>query len=263
MTAITLDPAPAARSTLAATLGLDIRRTLRNRRYLMLSVAFPVVFYLLYTAVLPGNDPSQAFAGTTWGAFFMVSMAAYGAIGAALSGALVIAVERSSGWTRQLRTTPLEPSTYLASKILTSLVTTVPAMLLVMGAAVVLNGVRLDPLAWAQLVCSLTIGALPFAALGVLIGYLFDAGSAQGGMMISYFTLAILGGLWTPLSKFPDVLATIGHVLPGYHFANLGWDALTGHAPDLGDVSMLGAYLAVFAAMVWWRYRADVVRTRA
>ena len=263
MTAMTLNRAAGTRSTLAATMELDVRRTLRNRRYLMFSVAFPVVFYLLYTGVLAGGDPGQRIDGTTWGAFFMVSMAAYGAIGAALSGALVIAVERSSGWTRQLRTTPLPPSTYLASKVLTSLVTTVPALLLVMAAAALLNGVRLDPEQWVQLVVSLAIGALPFAALGVLIGYLFDSSSAQGGMMISYFTIAILGGLWAPLSSFPDALVTIGHVLPGYHFANLGWAALSGRAPALADVLVLGAYLAAFGAAVWWRYRADAARTSA
>ncbi len=263
MTAITFDRAAGTRSTLGATLVLDVRRTLRNRRYLMFSVAFPVVFYLLYTGVLAGGDPSQRIDGTSWGAFFMVSMAAYGAIGAALSGALVIAVERSSGWTRQLRTTPLAPSTYLASKVITSLVTSVPALVLVMVAAVALNGVRLAPMTWVQLVISLAIGALPFAALGVLIGYLFDASSAQGGMMLSYFTIAILGGLWAPLSSFPKVLVTIGHVLPGYHFANLGWDALNGRAPELVDMAVLGAYLAIFAAAVWWRYRTDGVGTRA
>ena len=45
------------------------------------------------------------------------------------------------------------------------------------------------------------VGALPFAALGLLLGYLFDANSAQGGMMITYFALAILGGLWVPVTN--------------------------------------------------------------
>ena len=109
----------------------------------------------------------------------------------------------------------------------------------------------------------LALGALPFAALGVLIGYLFDSSSAQGGMMISHFTIAILGGLWAPLSSFPDVLATIGHVLPGYHFANLGRDVLVGKAPELTDIAVLGTYLVVLAAAVWWRYGADTIHSRA
>src|SRR6188768_524514 len=32
----------------------QVRRALRNRRYVMLAIAIPVVFYLLYTGVLSG-----------------------------------------------------------------------------------------------------------------------------------------------------------------------------------------------------------------
>jgi hypothetical protein len=41
----------------------------------------------------------------------MISMATYAAIGR-LGGAIVIAQERESGWTRQLRVTPLPPIAY-------------------------------------------------------------------------------------------------------------------------------------------------------
>ena len=89
---------------MAAYLALEIRRAVRNRRYLVFAIGFPVVFYLLYTGVLLGKNapPDPA-----WNAFFMVSMAAYGMIGASLSNAMPIAQERTSGWTRQLRITPL------------------------------------------------------------------------------------------------------------------------------------------------------------
>ena len=71
MTAITFDRAAGTRSTLGATLVLDVRRTLRNRRYLMFSVAFPVVFYLLYTgssraAILRSGSTAPAGARSSW-----------------------------------------------------------------------------------------------------------------------------------------------------------------------------------------------------
>jgi ABC-2 type transport system permease protein len=72
--------------------------------------------------------------------------------------------------------------------------------------------------------------------------------------------MAILGGLWTPISQFPDTLATIGRMLPSYHMANLGWSAVAGRAPDIGDVLALVAYGAVFIAIVAWRYRAGEMR---
>ena len=90
---------------MAAYLALEIRRAVRNRRYLVFAIGFPVVFYLLYTGVL--HRRGRAPTDPTWTAYFLVSMAAYGMIGASLSNAIPIAQERASGWTRQLRITPL------------------------------------------------------------------------------------------------------------------------------------------------------------
>ena len=76
----------------AAFVTIEIRRALRNRRYVMFSVALPTAFYLLYTGVLSAGSPADStIAGTTWGAYFMVSMATYAAMIAALGGAIVIA----------------------------------------------------------------------------------------------------------------------------------------------------------------------------
>ena len=41
-------------------------------------------------------------------------------------------------------------------------------------------------------------GIIPFAVLGVLLGYATDPQSAQGATMIIYFGLSILGGMWFP-----------------------------------------------------------------
>src|SRR5512146_473922 len=70
---------------------LELHRASRNRRYLMTAIIFPVVFYALFTGVLQGGgaDPT-AGGGLVWKTYYMVSMAAYGAIGAALGGAIVI-----------------------------------------------------------------------------------------------------------------------------------------------------------------------------
>ena len=242
---------------------LELHRASRNRRYLMTAVIFPVMFYALFTGVLQGGraDPT-AGGGLAWKTYYMISMAAYGAIGAALGGAIVIATERRSGWTRLLRTTPLPPAGYVAGKLIVSYVVTLPSVGLVLLAGAALNHVDLAPATWIQIYVSIVLGALPFAALGLLLGYLFDANSAQGGMMITYFGLAILGGLWVPVSNMADVLVTIAHVLPSYHLANLGWQALAGGAPDAVDVAVLAAYAVGVGGLVLWRYRADELRAR-
>lgn len=244
---------------IAAYLGLELRRAVRNRRYLVFAIGFPVVFYLLYTGVLTGkNAPSDP----TWNAFFMVSMAAYGMIGASLSNALPIAQERASGWTRQLRITPLPAFAWVATKLAVAYLTSLPSLVLVGLAAVVVNHVSLAPATWITIALSLAIGVLPFAALGLLIGFVFDASAAQGAVTISYIGLAILGGLWAPVSTFPDTLATIARIMPTYHFANLGWSAMDGGLPDPIDVLIVGAWAVALFALLAQRYRVAEQRAR-
>ena len=112
---------------------------------------------------------------------------------------------------------------------------------------VVVNHVQLGDGRMLMVIAALALGSFPFAALGLLIGYLLDAESAQGGMVLSYFSLAILGGLFAPLDAFPDALATIGHMLPSSHLASLGRALAAGHTPDGVDVLVLGAWAPCWA----------------
>ena len=258
MTAIAVPAQRSLSGPLLAYLRLEVVRALRNRRYLITTLVFPLAFYLMYTAAGLGGTKGARIDGAAWSTYFMVSMAAFGAVGATLnSGGVRLAAERASGWTRQLRVTPLPPAAYLVTKIATALIVTLPAIAAVGVAGIVLNGVELDAATWIRLLISLWLGALPFAALGILLGYLFDADTAQAGQTVVFFLIAILGGLLQPISALGEPLGTIARVLPSYHFGNLGWTAIKGAALDPTDVVVLGAYTVVFGALVAWRYLSE------
>lgn len=250
-------------SPLLAYLRLEVRRTLRNRRYLLLTIVFPVLLYVLYTAVLPPTNANATVDGLHWPVYFLVSMASYGAIGAAMSQAAPIAIERRGGWVRQLRVTPLPGPAYVAAKVASAVVLTIPALALLALAGSLVNHVQLGSGTLVLAIATLALGSVPFAALGLLIGYLLDADSAQGGMVLSYFTLAILGGLFAPLQAFPDWLATIGHVLPSSHLASLGRAVAAGRVPDGVDAAVLAAWALGLGALAAWRYRRDEQAGRA
>jgi ABC-2 type transport system permease protein len=254
------DTGVGAIQAIAAYLTFEVRRAVRNRRYLVFAIGFPVVFYLLYTGVLLGKDAAP---NPAWNAAFLISMAAYGMIGASLSTAVPIAQERASGWTRQLRITPLPAGAWVAAKLLVAYLVSLPALLFVSLAAIAVNHVDLPPMTWAAIVMSLAIGVIPFAGLGLLIGLLFEPGAAQGAMTITYFSTAILGGLWTPVSSFPDSLATIARIMPTYHFANLGWAALAASLPGLDDALVLAAWTVGIFGLLVWRFRTTELRGRA
>ena len=238
-----------------AYLRLEIRRTLRNRRYLVFTIAFPVILYLLYTAVLPNADNGLTADGLGWPAYFLVSMAAYGALGAALGQAVPVATERRTGWVRQLRVTPLPGSAYVAVKVVASMLVTLPALVLVALAAVAVNHVALGAGQAVAMVVVLVLASLPFATLGLLLGQVLDVESAQGGMVLTFFGLAILGGLFIPLQALPDTIARIGNVLPSSHYAALGRAALAGRVPDPVDVLALVGWAAAFGVLATWQHR--------
>ncbi|MBV8560612.1 MAG: ABC transporter permease [Acidimicrobiia bacterium] len=228
---------------MTAYLSLEIRRALRDRRYMGLVVGWPVASYLLFSTVFAaaanraeGLDPHVEI---------MVAMAAFGAIGAALlATGPRLAAERQLGWVRQLRLTPLSPQRALLARVMAALVLTLPAICLTFATAAVVKGVSLPAWEWPAMVALLLAGALPFAALGTVIGNVAE-GDAAGITMVCYLVLAALGGLWMPAKILPEPLRTVAHSLPSNRLAELGWRTAAGAAPTMSAVLVLGAWLAV------------------
>ena len=83
----------------------EISRLRRNKRYLIFTVALPVMFYLIF-----GKSQTKGN-GVSFSAYYMVGMAAFGALSGAFNNNTIrISQERKDGWIRQLRLTPLRPT---------------------------------------------------------------------------------------------------------------------------------------------------------
>src|SRR3954451_16160447 len=96
----------------------ELLRTVRNRRFFILSLGFPVVLYFLIAA--PNrNEHDIGGARPSAPLYFMVGLIAFGTMSAILSCGARIATERQAGWNRQLRITPLSPRAYFRAKVLT------------------------------------------------------------------------------------------------------------------------------------------------
>ncbi len=246
---------------MARYLKLEVLRVLRNARFLIFTIGFPLGFYLLFVSMYGG---AGRVGGLPMDAYFLVSMASFGTLGAALNSAGTrLAIERAGGWTRQLRVTPLSAGRYVATKGLSAMLSAVPGLALVALAAGLLDHLALPFGTWARILAVAWLGALPFATLGILLGYLFDSESAQSGVMVTYFGLSILGGLWIPFQMLPSVLQDIGRALPSYYLVHLGWGTLAGAPPSLRDIGVLAAYAAAFAVLAMWRFRRDEHREYA
>lgn len=240
---------------------IELLRLWRNPRLLFFTMILPGGFYLLYTSIYSGM---RAFEGTTWAAYYMVSMAVFGGIGATLSTlGTRLSAERAGGWTKLLRATPLSPAAYVLAKVLVAILGEIPAVLLLFVLAATQGQVALTFATWSAILGWTIAGTVPFAALGLLIGYLFDSQSAQAGQTIIWLALAFLGGLWQPVASMPSGMQDVAKWLPTYRAADLAWSTLGGN-PNYGqDILILLAYTIVFGAVAAILYRRDSQREYA
>jgi ABC-2 type transport system permease protein len=236
---------------------LEILRTLRNRKFMFFSVLYPGLLFLLITA---GANSKTRINGldVTYISYYMVGMAAFGAMTAVLMGnAERIAREREKGWVRQLRLTALPGRGYVTAKIASAATVSLPSIVIVLVLGAAVKGVRLAAWQWVALVFATWAGSLVFAALGVAIGYVATADVARPVSMLCYFVLAMLGGLWVPFTVFPGWLRTLAGYLPGRPYAALGQSIEFGAAPHAKDVVVLVVYLLLFSGAAAWLYRKD------
>lgn len=228
------------------------RLAYRNLRFLVLTVALPLLLFLLYANLYQGQD---AGGGLTVVAYLMVSMASFGCIGAAINTGARIAIERQVGWNRQLRLTALPGSSYLVAKAIVSMLVTLPALLLVFLAGATIGDVHLSAGQWMGTGLAVWLGLIPFAVLGLVIGFAGTVDTVQPISMITYLGLSILGGLWFPVEAFPAFLQQVAKVTPSYWLAELGRTVLAGQGVPLAAVLILAAWTVVLGVVGVWAYR--------
>lgn len=227
----------------------ELRRLMRNKRYFIFTVAFPVMLYLLI-----GRQVKDQAYHVAFGAYYMISMATFGAFSGTLNGnAQRISQEKKEGWIRQLRLTTLPPNAYVVSKVLVSLATTVPAIVIVLLLGRFYGGVHLPAWQWPVIAITIWFGSTIFAALAVAIGYRFPPDTVQPVTLGVYFLFAILGGIWFPLN---GVLGKVGQLTPTYEAVKIGTDVIQGNSLPWGLPVGLVIWLGIFAALATVSVRA-------
>jgi ABC-2 type transport system permease protein len=239
-------------------LRLELRRMLRNRRTVIFSVVLPVVFFLLFGT---GKDYSLQSAGPhgNWAASIMISMALYGAMLSTTGGGAMVAVERSQGWSRQLRLTPLTPTAYITVKVLVAMLLGAISVV-VTYAAGGFTQAHMDGHLWPETALIAWVGSLVFAAFGVFMGYLLPSENVMQILGPGLALLAFLGGLVTPLDQMGSTFQTIAKFTPMYGLSQLTHAPLTGDSPGWAAVVNVVVWLSVFAGGAAWRFRRDTAR---
>jgi ABC-2 type transport system permease protein len=219
----------------------EISRLRRNKRYLLFTIGLPVILYLIIA------KQGQSAYGVKFTAYYMVAMATFGSFSGALNGnAIRISEERKVGWIRQLRLTPLPANAYVVAKILTSMATTIPSVVVVLLLGRFYGDVHLAAWQWIVVAVIVWLGSTIFAALAVAIGYRFPPDQVQPIALLIYFTFTILGGIWFPLS---GALQNIGKGTPTYEAVKISTDVIGDTSVPPFLVIGLIVWLAIFGGL--------------
>lgn len=239
-------------------LALETLRQLRNGRSLVFTFFVPVVMLLIFGGAYgAGTDPATHL---PWVVVTTIQMGGYGAMMSGLSQAFTIVTERSLGWNRQLRITPLSGTGYLVSKVVAALAVAAIAIAVVFATSILGLHAQLAPLGWLAAGLGLWLGIVPFALIAILIGQFAQPAFAQPLFMVTFLSLSILGGLWVPLQILPGWVSNVAQIMPSYWLNRLGQLGASGSGQLMTPALVLTVWTIALAVLITWRYRRDAAR---
>lgn len=198
----------------------EFLKNLRLHAYSASVIAFPLMFYVLFGLVL--NSKNAPVGGTTITAYLMATYGTFGVMGASLFGtASGLAAERGLGWLQVKRASPMPPFAYFTAKVAMSMIFSAVIVILLLLLGITFGGVHITLLSAVRLLATLVAGSLPFAAMGLAIGYFAGPNSAPTTINLIYLPLSACSGLWVPYMFLPKFVREIAHVLPSYHLSEL------------------------------------------
>lgn len=215
----------------------EFLKMLRTPAFAVPTLFFPVMFYLLFGVLLarvmgPGA-PLDTF----------VRFGVFGAMGPGLFGfGVSIAIEREYGLMRFKQALPQPAGAYLLARAAMTMLFVGIISLMLTVVALTLGKVELGFGQLVQLLLIDMLGALPFCAIGMYLGWVLSGQGAPAVINFVFLPMAFLSGIFIPLQAFPTILQKIAPVFPSYHLAQMASHAAG--KPSVGDTATHVAVLA-------------------
>jgi ABC-2 type transport system permease protein len=187
-------------------------RMLRSPGFATPFLLLPVPVYLFFGVLLaaPAIAQKPALANYLFSGF-----SAFGIMGPALFGVgCTLAVERDGGFLRLKRALPVPSGAYLVAKMTMGVFFATLVMLLMLSAALIVGKITLSNGQLAIMAMVMSIGAIPFAAIGLFIGAYASGGAAPAYANLLFLPMLWLSGLFIPLPKFLEPWAVLW---PAFH----------------------------------------------
>jgi ABC-2 type transport system permease protein len=251
LTQVATQPATvSATAAYRAEIRSELLKAFRTPEFAGPTLLLPVMFYALFGLVLARGADAPKYLLATYGIFAALGPALFG-FGAS------IALERDQGLLALKRVAPMPVNAYFLAKLLMSMVFTAAVVLAIYALGALFGGVQLPRGTWLTLMAVHVLATIPFALLGLAIGFSMKGSAALAVCNIVFLLLAVCGGLWMPLEFFPQIMQSIAKALPTYHLAELAL-LVTGrnreHTATL-HLSVIAGYCVLFGALAFAAWR--------
>jgi ABC-2 type transport system permease protein len=220
----------------------------RYPAYVVPTLLLPSVFFLFFVSSGPADAARARMA--TFAGFAVIGVAFF-------QFGVGIAVDRASAWEAHLRTLPVGPGVRLTARLCSAAVFACAAACLLLVTAVASTGASLPAARWAGLAAALLAGTVPFAFLGIALGYWAPAKGALPIANLLYLVLAYAGGLWIRPSKLPGAVEEASRFLPTRALSDVLVTTALGAGVDWGGWLALTLFSVLFAALAVAGFRRD------
>lgn len=218
----------------------------RQSAYYLLSIGLPSVFYLIFSGMMSGSDtPDNVLQA------YLFSMTVFSIMSSAFfSIPSTLQSDKTSNWQKMIQHSPVSMVEYYISKLLSTLLTFLLSILVVFSIGHLVRGVNLPLMDWLVIGLIILAGSLVFVAMGVLVSLLPSPQLMSVVGNIVYMAMAVLGGLWFPITMFPKWIQSIGKLTPSYQLMQVVSGYLDHHEWKGTSILIVLAYTVVFSLLV-------------
>jgi len=200
----------------------------RNPASAFFTFAFPLMFLVIFTSLLPKGDVQIAGLFVKQSTYYVANMAAFSVITACYTNiAMSVTFQRDAGILKRTQGTPLPGSAYLAARVLHAML--MALLLVVITAAFGRLFYNADIPAGGTLLrfaVMLIVGAAAFCSLGLaMTSFVPNPEAAPAVVNASILPLLFLSGIFIPIGDTsPAWIRWVARIFPVRHFA-LGMSA--------------------------------------
>jgi len=226
---------------------LDFKRAyLRNPRFFIFSLLMPIGFYLLFTKVMMTGEMPASFAVQ-----YMLSMTTYSLIlSNVFTLSTLLADDQKEGVLDLIDLSPASRGYYYGAKLINIMLINGLSVLVIFITAAFSNQIVLDWTVWLQTAGWLWLASAPLCLIGLSISFLNDSNLIQLAANLISFPLAILSGLWWPISMLPKNVQWVGKHLPVYPINQIGQALGTGQSVAWGSYGVTMIWTLVLGGLV-------------